>query len=290
LAQESESEHANPTHGLHALNEAMVRLAMLVALVLSALCVAPCTARLHQNDAASVDSETVFPSAPVLEKHLRLCNGFAAKEPVVVRGASFNMITKDPIGYKKCADLTLPLVDGEELMFMAGDKQVGAFTVSGLPRSTASLLLVVYRRSKGSSAAFDSHVYSSSNLAQIAVIDAYNGAASDALEIYGTDGKTEPLRFGSIAYANPGEYNVRLTGADTEDQPTRIERLLTVLGGPPGRSASVTIGAGTRYVAMRVGAGGSEEFPEELVLLGRAAAAPVGALLLLALPRFLQGL
>merc|ERR1719174_2689311 len=58
------------------------------------------------NSAAEQDA--IVPVAPPIEHSLRVCNGYAAKKPLVVAEESAT-VTKDPIDYKKCADLTMQL-------------------------------------------------------------------------------------------------------------------------------------------------------------------------------------
>merc|ERR550514_1210388 len=228
---------------------------------------------------AVVEQDTIVPIAPAIEHNLRVCNGYAAKQPLVVAEDS-STVTNDPIDYKKCADLTMQLKEDDELFFKVGDEQVGAFTASGLPESKSPLLLVVYRRGQNlKSAAFESHIYADSPLAQMAIIDTYSGEEENTVQIRrGWKGKLEPLSFGSIAFINPGDYDISLTG-ESGSQP----------GGPTAmfskgiaRSMNVTIKPATSYVAMRVGLEGSHDFPEELVMLGGAAAASLSAVALLA--------
>lgn len=234
---------------------------------------------IEDDSNAVVGQEAIVPVAPAIEHNLRVCNGYAAQKPLVVAEDS-STVTKDPIDYKKCADLTMQLKEDDELFFKVGDEQVGAFTASGLPESKSPLLLVVYRRGQNlKSAAFESHIYADSPLAQMAIIDTYSGDAENTVQIRrGWKGRLEPLGFGSIAFINPGSYDVSLTG-ESDSQP----------GGPTAmfskgaaRSMNVTIQPATSYVAMRVGLEGSHDFPEELVLLGGAAAMSLSSIALLA--------
>jgi len=233
----------------------------------------------EDNSNAVVEEESIVPVAPPIEHSLRVCNGYAATHPLVVAEDSAT-VTKDPIDYKKCADLTMQLKEDDELFFRVGDDQVGAFTASGLPESKSPLLLVVYRRGQNlKSAAFESHIYADSPLAQMAIIDTYSGNSESTVQIRrGWKGKLEPLGFGSIAFINPGDYDISLTG-DGGAQP----------GGPTAmfskgvaRSMNVTIQPATSYVTMRVGLEGSRDFPEELVMLGGTAAMSLSAAVLLA--------
>merc|ERR550514_1860618 len=196
-----------------------------------------------------VEQEAIVPVAPPIEHNLRVCNGYAAKQPLVVAEDS-STVTKDPIDYKKCADLTMQLKEDEELFFKVGDDQVGAFTASGLPESKSPLLLVVYRRGENlKSAAFESHIYADSPLAQMAIIDTYSGDAENSVQIRrGWKGKLEPLTFGSIAFINPGDYDISLTGeGGSQGGPTAM------FSKGIARSMNVTIQPDTSYVAMRVG-------------------------------------
>merc|ERR550514_1899793 len=225
-----------------------------------------------------VEQEAIVPVAPPIEHNLRVCNGYAAKQPLVIAEDSAT-VTNDPIDYKKCADLTMQLKEDEELFFKVGDDQVGAFTASGLPESKSPLLLVVYRRGQNlKSAAFESHIYADSPLAQMAIIDTYSGDSESTVQIRrGWKGKLEPLTFGSIAFINPGDYDISLTGeGGSQGGPTAM------FSKGIARSMNVTIQPDTSYVAMRVGLEGNHDFPEELVMLGGAAAASLSAVALLA--------
>jgi hypothetical protein len=233
----------------------------------------------NEDDSNSAaEQAAIVPVAPPIEHSLRVCNGYAAKKPLVVAEESAT-VTKDPIDYKKCADLTMQLKEDDELFFKVGDDQVGAFTASGLPESKSPLLLVVYRRGANlKSAAFESHIYADSPLAQMAIIDTYGGDAENTVQIRrGWKGKLEPLTFGSIAFINPGDYDISLTGeGGSQGGPTAMfSKGIT-------RSMNVTIQPATSYVAMRVGLEGNHDFPEELVMLGGAAAASLSAVALLA--------
>merc|ERR1719456_184917 len=60
----------------------------------------------EDNSNAVVEQESVVPVTPPIEHNLRVCNGYAAKKPIVV-AEDKSTVTEDPIDYKKCADLTM---------------------------------------------------------------------------------------------------------------------------------------------------------------------------------------
>jgi len=243
-------------------------------LALAALVVPLCAEQnqMRAADDGGLGSGLVVSSAPTLQHTLRICNAYTSATPLDVfdmaqGSGDLTALTKAPISYKACKSLMLPMKEGDEYKFKIGKDSVGEFTTSGVPQQPATMLLVIRRRPGGlKSAAFESHVFADSALAQIALIDAFHGTTNNTqvelaqnLQADGKPGKPlrEGLTFGSIAFVKPGDYTFKL-----------------------GKSArNITVGKHASILAMRVGQG--SKYPEELVLYeGGAAAAHISLALL----------
>jgi hypothetical protein len=196
---------------------------------------------------------------------LIICNAYANPKALEVYSLTKQMkLTVEPLAYKGCREMSLELEEGERLDFKAGGLSIGTFHCTGLPRTSAKLLLVPHRHSISALAAsFASHAYSDSpGSAQLAVVDAYSGSAVGGVQIHqgrrrSKSGHDEVLKAGTVVALSSGEYQVEL--ADGEDK-----ALITV---------PVTVGAETKHVAMRVGVEGS--YSQELVVFPNAKAAIV---------------
>mmetsp|Transcript_127825 Transcript_127825/g.343050 ORF Transcript_127825/g.343050 Transcript_127825/m.343050 type:complete len:265 (+) Transcript_127825:59-853(+) len=193
---------------------------------------------------------------------LMICNAYASPKSLDVYSLTKEMkLTVEPLPYKGCREMSLDLEEGERLDFKAGGLSVGTFHCTGLPRTSAKLLLVPHRHSISALAAsFASHAYSDSpGSAQLAVVDAYSGSAAGGVQIHQgrkrSKGGEEVLKPGTVVALTSGEYQVEL--ADGEDK-----ALITV---------PVTVGAETKHVALRVGVEGS--YSQELVVFPNAKAA-----------------
>jgi len=246
--------------------------------------------RLQADGAAQADggaaegaAASILAAPPAkADQRLTICNAYPSPESMTVMQlhstAPPAALTQAPLAYKSCQALTMPLSSGVELEFRLGSSPVGEFTASEVPEQTMSLLLVASRKRAGFKAvAFDSHAFADSDLAQVAVIDAYRGPGDqDPMKISrrtteATDGakpalvqQGEGLQYGSIAFLNPGDYNVRL--------------------GDGSQSAQLAAEKGKNYVLLRVGMGqNGTAFPKELVLFTGAAASRALAGLALAL-------
>jgi hypothetical protein len=128
-------------------------------------------------------------------------------------------LTTESLSYKRCEEYTPSLKAGDKLDFQVGDTTAGTFSVSELPANDATLVLVIYRHDTSSTAvSFESHVFSNLANAQIAVIDAYRGAAKATPRIRDiADAKTdrdEELRYDSVVAVNQGHYEVILQEGD----------------------------------------------------------------------------
>lgn len=233
--------------------------------------------RLQTDGAAGVEgaettgaATTILVTPPAKVDHrLTICNAYSSSEPMSVVQHNPDtlptLLTSTPIPYKNCREMDSPMRDGAELEFRFGNTAVGEFTASEVPRQAASLLLVASRKRSGyKSIAFDSHAFADSDLAQVAVIDAYRGAGapaqfeisrhvSDPAESAKKSLLQQAMEYGSIAYLNPGDYTVRL--------------------GNNSQSATLPAQKGKTYVLLHVGSDQEgPDFPEELVLYSGAAA------------------
>jgi hypothetical protein len=174
--------------------------------------------------------------------NLTICNAYVDNKPLSVYTVTNKAkLTEEPLEYRACKMISLELAEGERLDFKLGGLSVGTFRASGLPYTTANLLLVPYHRGNGTlSAAFASHAFSTAAQpgAQVAVIDAYAGTASGILKI---DSKTQrqvaELKPGSSVSLGAGSYQVSLEDASSK----RI------------KAAVLEVTESSRYVVMRVG-------------------------------------
>jgi hypothetical protein len=233
--------------------------------------------RLQADGAVGVDgAETTGAATSILvtppakiDHSLTICNAYSSSEPMSVVQHNPDtlptLLTSTPIPYKNCREMDSPMSDGAELEFRFGNAAVGEFTASEVPRQATSLLLVASRKRSGyKSIQFDSHAFADSDLAQVAVIDAYRGSGATAqMEISRhpsgpaeNDKKSllqQAMEYGSISYLNPGDYTVRL--------------------GNQNQIANLPAQKGKTYVLLHVGSDQEgPAFPEELVLYSGAAA------------------
>lgn len=213
---------------------------------------------------------------------LRICNAYGRGENLSVDDPSRRPLVTEPIAFKQCQDHQVALTDGDSLRFQAGDRDVGAFSVKHLPAAGSSLLLVARRKDRNATAAaFSSHIFARSQVPQIAVVNAFQGADSVAIQKKdGGSGATqrEMLRFNTVVAVKPGQYQVGLVGADGG------------AGAGAGASSLLDFSArdNTNYVVMRVGHE-DEQAGGEIVVYPQTrsgtakALAPLAAALLLGL-------
>lgn len=203
---------------------------------------------------------------------LRLCNAFAWSAPLEMRRVQEPQLVEYPLPYKECHDYNLPLSDGDELQFRAGDLNIGTFYVKGLPKTPAMLLLVPHRKRADSMAvSFDSHMYTEGTFPQVAIVDAGAGMKPAQLYLHEREHK-EALRFSSVVTLTPGNYEVDLASNSTTGRALRTQ--LTAL-------------AQEKYVVVRMGnaANSSDQaYPEDMVVFPKtksgAACRSFGLLLL----------
>jgi hypothetical protein len=199
---------------------------------------------------------------------LRVCNAYPSSTPLGVYKDGVQL-TSEPLPYKACADFEQLVEAGDAVDFKAEDEVVGTFTITELPRTNAVLLTVIRRHDEVSTAAaFDSHVFTASDAAQVAVIDAYKGPAQadvriqderDALNV------SEQLRFSSVVAVDPGLYKVSLKNKASATGTTTAAALAA--------PAPMELVAESHhcYVVLRCGVQGHDGagYSEELVVFPR---------------------
>mmetsp|Transcript_9125 Transcript_9125/g.14532 ORF Transcript_9125/g.14532 Transcript_9125/m.14532 type:complete len:283 (+) Transcript_9125:34-882(+) len=187
-----------------------------------------------------------------IPQQLVICNAYTSEKPLEILHVR-RQRSLGGLAYRQCAEFTLPLEDGDQLDFKAGQIDIGTFFATGLPQYTGSLLLVAHRRNSGSSGlAFESHAFADLEHPQIACIDTYHGKNSTDTGVVKISA-TEPisdsadggeltqiedeLKFSSVVAVNAGKYNVALSGNNSE-------RMTKVPLNAEGNG---------KYVVMRVG-------------------------------------
>jgi hypothetical protein len=186
---------------------------------------------------------------------LRLCNAYAALDPLEMRRLEEPKIVEYPLPYKHCADYVVPLKEGDQLSFRAGDQPVGVFSVRGLPADTRDTLLLIPHRSDSvrTGVAFASHIFKpSATSAEVAIVDVYQGTEHSTL-LLEEPAQREEVRLNSVISLRPGEYSFAF-GEHTASTASDA-----------ARRARVPMHAQENYLVMRVGVG-SKAFPEELVV------------------------
>lgn len=208
-------------------------------------------------------------------KHrLRVCNAYPSDQSIDIFMGKQKITTDGSMAYQSCQDLKHVVKPDDSYDFkLGGEMSVGTFAVSNLPNDDAVMLLVIHRHDKSStSAAFESHVYSS-NLpnAQVAVVDTFKGSADAGLfirratkdELGKTSETSEPLRYNSVVAVKPGEY----------------ECALTTTGGIEVAKKSLVALGKESYVVIRTGvdAKSDKAFPQALTVFPASDAASLGA-------------
>jgi len=217
-------------------------------------------------------------------KHtLRVCNAYPLHTSldVFVGNGGIKLTPVEPMAYQECRDFNPVLHEGDRVDFktgMAADS-AGTFTIGELPEGDAVLLLVIYRHDTFTSAvSFQSHVFSGSTAAQIAVLDTYKGKKAAKVHIQDTskpkdssEGSAKPptvrdevLRYNSVVAILPGKYAVDLQQAGFNA--TEANKELVAL---PNQA----------YVVVRVGieAEEGESYPEDLIIFPRSDPQELGA-------------
>jgi len=201
-----------------------------------------------------------FVRALEFKHRLRVCNAYPYSSSLDVF-RSKEKLTDSAMPYKACQDFVAPLKAGDKLEFKVGDASAGTFSVSDLPNNDAVLLLVIHRHDTLSTAvSFESHVFANLLNAQVAVIDAYKGAAAGTPRIKDAavqskksqQTRSEDLRYDSVVAVNPGMYEVEL---DDKDGKIHAKSQLVALNHES-------------YVILRTGveAQQGKTYPQELVI------------------------
>merc|ERR1719188_1347060 len=149
--------------------------------------------------------------------NLTICHAYADHKPLSIYTVTNKAkLTEEPLQYKGCKLIALPLEEGERIDFKLGGLSVGTFRVTGLPYVSSNLLLVPYHRSNDTmSAKFASHMFSASEgKAQIAVVDTYSGNEAAIMKVQRLqDRKWAKLKHGSSMKMDAGSYQFVLADA-----------------------------------------------------------------------------
>lgn len=152
------------------------------------------------------------------EHRLRVCNAYPSSHALKVLRNNIEFMGNSQMKYKECIELKGPLKEQDRLNFETDGVPLSTFTVSALPKPKSTLILVAYRESNSSTRIlFKSHVFTPSKLAQVAVIDTYQGKAqSDLLisqipEANKTDVFQETLEMNTVMDLEAGVYQVKIT-------------------------------------------------------------------------------
>lgn len=227
--------------------------------------------------AAPAHRHSVLAQTPQVQHELVICNAYTSPHAVeILRVRTQESLTSgNPLAYKQCKQFSLPLEEGDQIDFKAGGLDVGTFYATGLPKSSASLLLIPHRRSPHAvGMSFESHAFADLQSPQVAVIDAYRGKSDkqpgaisiiESLDPSADKADTpveEELKFNSVVAVNPGNYQVSMTGSK-------------------GSSLALNAAGATKYVVMRLGVEGEAaqggSYPQELIVFPNGAARIVSA-------------
>lgn len=245
---------------------------------------------------------------------IRVCNAYANREGLdVLQCHSFpcsstRFRTKparllqdgDLLGYKQCEDLepSGPLA-GTVLDFTVAGGSIGSFVVEDpVPRNGSLYMVVVYRHDRMTTAGeFISHVFTSSDEAEIAVVDTYKGVQEP--RIRRRQGPADEERH--LSPSGPSSSGIELwndAGAGANSSAWQAVESGVSLALRPGSSLDwrlandhqrsllssqaptilkLAVAPGEKYVAMRIGMDPLEgpAFPEELVIFPQEAATEV---------------
>jgi len=159
-------------------------------------------------------------------KHtLRVCNAYPSSHDLRVLKNNNELKGKSQMKYKECIELDGPLKEGDRLNFEASSVPLGTFTVGVLPDKKSTLVLVAFRESKvNTKIAFMSHTFEARALAQLAVIDTFQGKTKSDLSISqfqdpnnagaALSVQDKELEFNTAMELEAGAYQVKIaTGA-----------------------------------------------------------------------------
>jgi len=218
---------------------------------------------------------------------LRVCNAYPYDSGVDIFVGQ-EQLSSETLPYKSCKEYSPKLHAGDKVDFKVDGASAGTFTISDLPASDATLLMVIYRHDTMSTAvSFESHVFSKTAESQVAVIDTYKGQTGTELRIedvkpqkpegdkpedkkHAFVARSEMLRYNNVVAVNPGVYKVKLV----EEEATKADSELVAV---PEEN----------YVILRVGVAAEEgkSYKEELMVFPHSdkkvlesAASPLGGL------------
>jgi hypothetical protein len=198
---------------------------------------------------------------------LRVCNAYPQGVALDVFVGKDQLTKEKAVPYKSCAEFSQPLTPGQKVDFRVAESVVGTFTISDLPQSDATLMMVIYRHDPRSTAvAFESHVFPDSVQAQVAVIDTYKGKSVSEVVIRDRGNATAPrqelLRYSTVVAVAPGTYDVVLQGDGIERSTHPLVAKMH-----------------TPYVVLRCGVDAEvgQSFPEEVVIFPQSQEEKSGA-------------
>lgn len=210
-----------------------------------------------------------------VKQSLVICNGYTSDHALEIEHVRTkqSLTQSDPLAYKQCINIAVPLQEGDQLDFKDGHHALGSFYATGLPKTSTSLLLIPHRRNPHAvGIKFESHAFTESQIPQIAVIDAYRSVHDkrSSVKIVGKDPTSddkdakeleEDLTFDSVVAVNPGKYEVSLMGSGE-----------THIGKVPLQASGAT-----KYVVMRLGAESDDkqtgrQYPMELIVFPNSGA------------------
>eukprot|EP00929_Paragymnodinium_shiwhaense_P114319 TRINITY_DN82675_c0_g1_i1.p1 TRINITY_DN82675_c0_g1~~TRINITY_DN82675_c0_g1_i1.p1 ORF type:complete len:285 (-),score=93.48 TRINITY_DN82675_c0_g1_i1:94-948(-) len=215
----------------------------------------------RQSQAASFVRSLEF------KQNLRICNAYPYDSGVSI-SVGKEELSSSPVPYKTCSEYSPKMNAGDKVDFKVDGNSVGTFTISDLPESDATLVMVIYRHDTMSTAvSFESHIFASTSGTQVAVIDTYKGKSASELRIedvkpadkhkeeknkHSFVARSEMLRYNNVVAVNPGVYKVRLM---EEGQKSAADAELVAV-------------QKENYVILRVGVQAEEgkAYPEELVV------------------------
>jgi len=209
----------------------------------------------------------------VAEQALIVCNAFAHELPLdIVELPKGKVLTEgNPLAYKSCRNLDLPLSAGDKFEFKAGSLSVGVFQAMHIPKTKSSLLLVPHRRRSDSlSAAFVSHAFIDDGRPQVVAVDAFRGKADASLKIMDSSPeddkkdlhREENLVFNSAVSLSPGNYKIELR---SPQQKTLAASPLQVPQ-HKGRFVVVRVGNEAEKGSSLIERGKPAAFPQELLV------------------------
>jgi len=170
-----------------------------------------------QEQALAMLAGTRVQDDVVTTHNLTICNAYADHKPLSIYTVTNKAkLTEEPLKYKGCKLIALPMEEGERIDFKLGGLSVGTFRVTGLPYVSANLLLVPYHKSNDTmSAAFASHMFSAADeKAQVAVVDAFSGSEDGILKLRRPSNPPwAKLKHGSSVKVEAGSYQVHLIDA-----------------------------------------------------------------------------